>query len=77
MADSFRGKVWHDLKHLVEVYNERGGPRSPATIAKVLTYVNDEWSVDLRYLAGERPFREAERFIDSTDLILDWIKGRL
>jgi hypothetical protein len=77
LADSFRGSGWHNFNRLVEVYIDRGGPRPPKGIAKALTYVHDEWSVELRYLAGEKPFREARRFIDSTELILEWIKGRL
>ncbi len=77
LADSFRGGGWHNFNRLIDVYLERGGTPPPPKIARALTYVNDEWSVELRYLAGERPFREAKGFIDSTDSILEWVKGRL
>jgi HEPN domain-containing protein len=77
LADSFRGSGWHNIHRLIEVYIDRKGTRPPPEIAKALTYVSDEWSVDLRYLAGERPFRDARQFIKSTELILGWIKGRL
>ena len=77
VANSFRGSGWHKLNRLLDVYIDRGSPRPPSRITRAFIYVNDEWSVDLRYVAGERPFREAERFLDSTEIILDWIKGRL
>lgn len=77
MAASFRGSGWHNFIRLVDAYIEGGGPRPPLAITKDLTYVHDEWSVELRYLAGEKPFRDAQRFVLSTDRILAWIKGRL
>jgi hypothetical protein len=77
LAASFRGSEWHNLNWLVEGYIKRGGPRPSRVITADLTYVHDEWSVDLRYIAGEKPFREAERFILSIERILEWVKGRL
>ena len=77
LAASFRGSGWHNIIRLIDTYIERGGPRPSLAMTKDLTYVHDEWSVELRYVAGEKPFRDTERFILSTDRILAWIKGRL
>lgn len=77
LAQSFRGSGWHQFDRLLDAYTGRGGPRPPYPVVKAFVYANDEWSVDLRYMAGERPAREAERFLGSTEIILDWIKGRL
>jgi len=77
LAASFRGSEWHNLNWLVEGYKKRGGPPPPREIRTDLTYVHDEWSVDLRYIAGEKPFREAKRFVAATVRILEWVKERL
>lgn len=77
LADSFRGSVWHQFDHMLEAYIRRGGPRPLASVARAFVYLNDEWTVDLRYVAGEKSYREAERFLDATDGVLEWIKGRL
>lgn len=76
-ASTFRGSGWHNFDRLVELYISNAGSRPPLPITKHLTYVHDEWSVEMRYVAGEKPFREAKRFIDSTESILEWVKGRL
>ncbi len=76
-AESFRGSGWHEINRLREVYVERGGPRPPPAITRALTYVHDVWFVGLRYIPGDRTFREARQFLDSTDLILGRIEGRL
>ncbi len=77
LVESFRGNRAHNFNWLIELYNENGGARRPLSITKDLAFVHDEWSVNLRYVAGEKPFREAERFILSTERILEWIEGRL
>ena len=77
LAASFRGSGGHNFNRLIEAYIEGGGPGPPLAITKDLTYVHDEWSVELRYLAGEKPYRDAERFVSSTDRVLEWVKGRV
>ena len=76
VVDSFRGAGGHDLGRLYENHAERGGPRFPPSIAESFSYVT-AWTTDLRYIPGERPFREAEKFLDSTEIVLNWIKGKL
>jgi hypothetical protein len=77
LAASFRGSEWHNLNWLVEGYIKRGGSRLPREIRTDLTYVHDEWSVDLRYTAGQKTLREGQRFVAATVRILEWVKGRL
>jgi hypothetical protein len=77
LAASFRGSEWHNLNWLVEGSIQRGGSRRLREIRTDLTDVHDEWSVDLRYTAGQKTLREAERFVAATSRILEWVKGRL
>ena len=73
----FRGSGWHNLIRLNENYIDRGGPRHPSEVAEPFSFVCSEWTTDIRYTPGERPFREAKRFFDSTEVVMKWIKGRL
>lgn len=77
LAAKFRGSVWHNLSFLLEESIRCGVPRPTKSTTIDLTFVHDEWSVDLRYLTGEKRFREAQRFVSSTDRILHWVKGSL
>ena len=76
VAGTFRGGEWHKFEKFKKEYIDRGGPQFPPEIANPFSYVI-RWTVESRYEPGDRrPYREAKAFLDSTRLILGWIKGR-
>ncbi len=75
MLHSFRGAIAHDLVWL------RGrlrvaGVSPPALVAKEMAYVAS-WSVDLRYEPGPGDREDAQRFIASTRMVLEWADKRI
>jgi HEPN domain len=76
VAEAFRGGGWHRFERLKDDYMARGGASFPIAIARSFSYVS-RWTVESRYVPGERPLREAKLFLDSTKSILEWINGRL
>jgi hypothetical protein len=71
----FHGAIAHDLLWLRNLLKERHVPM-PLHVAKELAYVAG-WSVDLRYEPGDGDREDAQRFIASARLIVNWADGRI
>jgi len=72
----FRTKRGHDHERLRSLYFKKGGARFPPDIAQHFAFVNG-WTTDLRYQTKKIPMDDAEDFLESTTLILEWVKRRL
>jgi hypothetical protein len=73
---SFRTHRAHEYEWLRAQYRTRGRGVFPGEIMKYFARV-DLWSTDLRYQPGDFGTREADTFLKTVGLILEWIDGRL
>jgi hypothetical protein len=69
-------RIGHNLTRLLELYQQKGGSRPPAVVARAFTLVGD-WSSELRYDPKEVDPRDAERFLEAVDTVYRWADGRI
>jgi HEPN domain-containing protein len=69
-ATYFRGAVAHDFEYLNALLRKRRVV-VPVATAHELRRIT-AWSTDLRYEVGQRPSREAQRYVNSARQILAW-----
>lgn len=74
VAEGFRGAKTHSFDHLKTLLNMVRCPL-PAVESRRLVAIAS-WSPGLRYEHGRRKREEAERFIEASRAIRDWVKGR-
>jgi hypothetical protein len=70
--DYFRGSVAHDYEYLKGLLNKQGIVK-PREVIKPFQKIAT-WSTDLRYEVGRGNPKEADAFLISVKVILDWVK---
>jgi len=76
VASTFRGRRAHNFDWLKERYYQLQGSHFPPEISRSFTLVNT-WGTEWRYRSGLAAPREAERFLQAADEIIQWVDGRL
>jgi HEPN domain-containing protein len=76
MLKSFHGARAHDFEWLKKRYLDHAGASIPPEIARHFAFVNT-WSTDMRYKPGSVRDRDAKKFLDAAEKIIEWAKGRL
>jgi hypothetical protein len=71
----FRGQRAHSFDWLRDQYRQAGGPGFPKAINKHFLFV-EEWSTELRYIAGVRSPQDTDRFLGAAHGIIEWADGR-
>jgi HEPN domain len=76
ILSQFRGQQAHRPEWLLSLYKQTVSIDIPANIISHLTRINT-WSTNMRYQPGVVDKNDAERFIESVEKIMLWVKGRL
>jgi HEPN domain-containing protein len=72
----FRGDRAHNLEWLGALYRRHIAAPIPREVIRHLTRVAS-WSTDLRYAAGALKRRDADKFMESVNVVAAWAEGRL
>ena len=75
MLKSLKDDFGHDLYGLYEGAQGRGA-NPPPGVSRELSYVSS-WSPEQRYTPGPGNPKDAQRFIKSASVILDWADGKM
>jgi HEPN domain len=76
MLEGFRGQRAHSFDWLRDQYRQSKAPGFPQEVNKSFLLVQ-EWSTELRYIAGVRRPGDADAFLRAAQAIVDWADGRL
>ena len=69
-------RIGHNATRLLELYQQKGGSRSPPNVIRAFILVSD-WSTEIRYDPREVRLLEAERFLRAVDEVYRWADGSL
>ena len=73
--DSFRGRAGHNLDSLRYAVS-RVGVSLPEECQRHFVRVSS-WTTDLRYYAGSKKRADAQKFLESAGVLIEWLERRL